>query len=686
MQQSDEEMMSPKQLEKLKEICHVAQGQSDRRAYLSQACAGDEELRREAESLLAADDSLPSSFLKNSAFAFGMQLLADDETRDDMTSETTQVFEAGISNEMILGSHWKIIENLDAGGMGEIYKAQDLTLPKRFVVVKVLKPKSQNNPWIFKKFGDEIQALSRIQHPNVVTILGKGELLNGEPYLVMEFIKAKTLRQMIKDEDQQMEFPIVTEIMKQVGRGVAAIHEANLIHRDLKPANLMVQYNAKTGDLLVKVVDFGIARILDKDTVIGHVPGTLLYMSPEQLKGQDALANDVYSMAVIAYEMLTGRVPFLPKARGLPSAALEILEMQKTGLQLKPRQLRPDLPEAAEAVILKGLAYDAGQRYQSAREFGDELARSFTMTPPSKRKIKRWHVAAAIILIAIAAVVLWLKLTTRAVSASDIVMARPESIKTNAPAPSNWSIYNTEFWFPTGKPPKGMVYAGIGFTVWRVRPVTMKDSAETAREIFDGAETASERVEEYITDGDKLYLGIESLTGDFMPDKGGYLYVTNREQYQDGTFGRARLIFPTLLTYGGSNRVKPGQPIVLPRAIGEPFIVRRSSSMQVAETFTVILSPWPFELPEPLSNRAMVVPDKQLAEWERQFGERMYRATLRGGVGQIRTRREQEIGSRAVIDGAESLTQDDPLPQICFRGAVKIGNPAMVTVALRFKN
>lgn len=147
------------------------------------------------------------------------------------------------------------------------------------------------------------------------------------------------------------------------------------------------------------------------------------------------------------------------------------------------------------------------------------------------------------------------------------------------------------------------------------------------------------------------------------------------------------MIFPTLETYDGKNLVKPGQPIILPRPKGEPFFIKRSSTNQTAETFTVILSPWAFQLPEPLSDKAIVLPDYMFADWERQYGAKMYRATLRDGVGQTKTKREQAAGSREIIDGAESpLTQDDPSPQTVFKGAVKNGNPAMVTVALRFRD
>jgi hypothetical protein len=298
-------------------------------------------------------------------------------------------------------------------------------------------------------------------------------------------------------------------------------------------------------------------------------------------------------------------------------------------------------------------------------------------------------------LVVVIALVLWWSLfrqtstpvQAQTLPATQVVSSRINGNKektaanTSAPLP----IYNAEALYPTGPPPLGMTYATIGFTVWRTRPVTTRDGEDTARETIDSQEMASERVGDDIADGEKIYLGVESLTGEFLPDKGGYLYVINREQYADGTLGRARLIFPTLLTYGGNNRVKPGQPIMLPEK-NRPFTIKRSSPAQVAETYAIILSPWAFQLPEPLSDKAMVLPDSLVAEWSRQYDGRMYRATLRGGVGQAKTKREQSIGSRETVDVAEPLTQDDALPQTVFKGAVKNGNPARVTVALRFKD
>ena len=204
-----------------------------------------------------------------------------------MISEATHVFEAEIPIGMKLDDRYEIMEKLDAGGMGEVYQARDLKLDNRLVVVKVLKKKFLNNSWMVKKFGDEIEALSRIQHPNVATIYDKGKLPSGEPYLVMEFVKGATLSQFLKDEDRQLEFSEVAEIMQQIGRGVDAIHQARLIHRDLKPKNIMVYQNRDSGEYEVKVIDFGIVRDVDKSTVIGQSPGTVGYMSPEQLEVKD---------------------------------------------------------------------------------------------------------------------------------------------------------------------------------------------------------------------------------------------------------------------------------------------------------------------------------------------------------------------------------------------------------------
>jgi len=740
MQRHDEDVMSPERWERLQEIYYAAlpMNQRDRRAYLNQACAGDEELRRGAASLLTADDEMADDFLQGSAFVLGLKVLADEETgRTEM---------ALLTIGMPLDGRYEILEKLAEGGMGEVYQAQDQRL-NCLVAVKVLKEEWLKHEWVVTRFKQEATVLAKIDHPGVVGILDAGALEGGQPYLVMKYVEGPDLSQRIDEVKGGMDFAEVTEIIKQVGRAVTVAHQKGVIHRDLKPGNIMLHYDTSS-DLQVKVMDFGIAQV--KDSASRLMPatrfavGTPPYMSPEQRNWQELTpASDVYSLGLIAYEMLTR--PFHTRS------AEELRELQKNGVKEKPSALRPGLPEAADEVILKALACDAGQRYQSARDFSDELARALTSTlplspPPSPlpspptpqlpqplvTNKRRLIVAVAVVLVAaIVGGVLWWNLSGRTlpprhVVATDapkssetdknhilppgpavatdtpmstetsnshtlppdiVVIVRPQG-SGNKPLPAVSPVYVAEPSFPTEPPPQGMVYVTIGFTVWRTRLATTRDSSDTAKETIDRKEMVSERIADSISDGDRIYLGIESLTGEFLPDRGGFLYVINREQYADGTFGRARLIFPTLLTYGGNNRAKPGQPIVLPRPKGEPFIVNRSRSRSdhIAETYTIILSPREFQLPKPLSDEAIVLPDNWVADWDKQYGGRMSQATLRGGVGQTRTKREQAVGSRDTVDTAKPLTRDEPLPQICYRGAVRIGDPAMVTVALRFKD
>jgi|GEM_PF-2095473 len=692
-QRFSERVLSPQKWQSLEKIYHAAVsiGHDERRTFLEQACADDDELRREADSLLAADDAA-DNFLEDPAVFLCMKVLVEEETwRAGMSSETTQRFESAPAAGKPLDDRWEIIEKLGAGGMGEVYKARDLRL-HRLVVVKILKEERLQDEWIVSRFKREAEVLAKIDDPGVVGILDVGTLREGQlPYLVMQHVEGSDLSKLIK-ADGGMDFIKTAEIMRQATRALRAAHEAGVIHRDLKPGNIMIRQDTR-GELQVKVIDFGIAKVIDSvirlEPATAYSVGTPSYMAPEQLKLDNQLkgvdvtpASDVYALGVIAYEMLTGNRPFSPKFLG------ELPELQKKGVKDKLRVLRSDLPKAAEQVILKALEYNASKRQQSAREFGDDLERALTpISPPQNTFDWRVIAAAAVALVIVIVGLLWWELSARTLSPESVVTERPQGIPTSGTAsPIGKRIYDTDFWFPTGKSPKDMIYAGIGFTVYRTRPATSNESADTAREIVDNQETASERIADDISNGEQIYLVIESLTGEFLPDKGGYLYVVNREQNANGTFGRARLIFPTLLTYGGNNRIKPGLPILLPGK-DRPFTVKRSSAQQAAETFSIVLSPWAFQLPEPLGDKAMVLDDNLFAGWEREYGARMYRATLRGSVGQTRTKREQSVSNREIIDDAEqSLTQGDPLPQTVFRGAVKIGNPAMVTVALPFRD
>ena len=275
---------------------------------------------------------------------------------------------------MTLDSRYFIQKELGRGGVGMVYLALDRKLHDKPVVIKVLLEKSLENSWVVQKFQQEKEALARVDHPGVVGILDKGELPDGKPYLVMQFIDGATLRSQIKPEGIPLER--AADLMKQMGRALSAAHDKGIFHRDLKPENIML-HSYSGGEEQVKIIDFGIAKLKDSivapSTATGAAAGTVSYMAPEQLSGRPVSATmDIYAMGVIAYELVTGRKPFNPET------GYELLEMQRAGVRVKPSDLRPSLSEEACQVILRALSFDPKQRFQSARELGDMLARALT--------------------------------------------------------------------------------------------------------------------------------------------------------------------------------------------------------------------------------------------------------------------------------------------------------------------
>jgi serine/threonine-protein kinase len=273
-----------------------------------------------------------------------------------------------------LDSRYFIQKELGQGGVGAVYLAQDRKLHDKPVVIKVLLEKSLQNTWVVQKFQQEKEALARVDHPGVVGILDTGELPDGKPYLVMQFIDGVTLRSLIRPEGIPLER--AADLIKQIGRALSAAHDKGIFHRDLKPENIMLQ-SYGGGEEQVKIIDFGIAKLKDSivapSTVTGATAGTVSYMAPEQLSGRPvSAAMDIYAMGAIAYELVTGRKPFNPET------GFELLEMQRAGVRIKPSDLRPSLSEEACAVILRALSFDPKERFQNSRELGDALARALS--------------------------------------------------------------------------------------------------------------------------------------------------------------------------------------------------------------------------------------------------------------------------------------------------------------------
>ncbi len=273
-----------------------------------------------------------------------------------------------------LDSRYSIEKELGQGGVGAVYLARDRKLHDKPVVIKVLLEKSLQNSWVVQKFQQEKEALARVDHPGVVGILDNGELPDGKPYLVMQFIDGASLRSQIKPEGIPLER--AADLMKQIGRALSAAHDKGIFHRDLKPENIMLQ-SYGGGEEQVKIIDFGIAKLKDSivapSTVTGATAGTVSYMAPEQLSGRSvSAATDIYAMGAIAYELIAGRKPFNPET------GFELLEMQRAGVRVRPSDLRPSLSEEAEQIILRALSFDPKDRFQNARELGDALARGLS--------------------------------------------------------------------------------------------------------------------------------------------------------------------------------------------------------------------------------------------------------------------------------------------------------------------
>jgi tRNA A-37 threonylcarbamoyl transferase component Bud32 len=273
-----------------------------------------------------------------------------------------------------LDARYSIEKQIGQGGVGVVYLARDQKLHNKPVVIKVLHEKSLQDSWVVQKFQQEKEALARVDHPGVVGILDTGELPDGKPYLVMQYIDGVTLRSQIKPEGMPLER--AAELIRQTGRALSAAHDRGIFHRDLKPENIMLQTFGR-GEEQVKIIDFGIAKLKDSvvapSTMTGATAGTVAYMAPEQLSGRPvSAATDIFAMGAVAYELVAGRKPFNPET------GFELLEMQRGGVRVKPKDLRPSLSEAASDLILRALSFDAQHRFASAREFGDGLARELT--------------------------------------------------------------------------------------------------------------------------------------------------------------------------------------------------------------------------------------------------------------------------------------------------------------------
>jgi serine/threonine protein kinase len=372
--------MKPSNWDRIEEIYHAALAlpPSERTAFVENACAGDPDLLREIMSLIEAYDS-SSDLLEKPVWNMSSE-------PDNLVGKT-------------LDGRYEVEKELGHGGMSQVYFARDLNLQHEPVVIKVLSQALVDEPYARQKFDQEVEALLRIKHSGVVRVQDAGKLIDGRPYIVMEYVDGERLRSLILREG--MDLRRAASILKQIGEALEHVHEKGIFHRDLKPENIML----RRGTDSVVLIDFGIAKVKDsviaESTVEGESAGTLVYMSPEQLRGAEVMAaSDVYSMAVIAYEMITGRRPFRPIPRP------QLLKLQEAGVHVKPRQLREDLSTNAQTILLTALSFEPMARHQSAREFGDSLAQALLDSHPPPPPQPWWKVVATSLMVLVAVALL----------------------------------------------------------------------------------------------------------------------------------------------------------------------------------------------------------------------------------------------------------------------------------------
>jgi tetratricopeptide (TPR) repeat protein/predicted Ser/Thr protein kinase len=412
--------VEPERWRKIEFLYHSALERevSGRAAFIEQACGADEALREEVESLLAESERT-AIFLEAPAVEVAARDLA-----------TSLEPGAPFRTPAVIG-RYRIVRLLGEGGMGTVYEAEQEE-PRRIVALKVIKL-GLATPERLRRFRRESRALARLQHPGIAQIYEFNTAdtdFGPQPYFAMEFIRGLPLRQYA--EVQQLDTRQRLLLIVKVSEAVHHANQRGLIHRDLKPGNILVD---ETGQ--PKILDFGVARVIEADsqedaqltmqTGSGQIVGTLAYMSPEQVLGDPLdvdTRSDVYSLGVILYELLSGRLPYKVSQRHLPEAVRAIREEEPASLSSVSRNYRGDI----ETIVKRALEKDKTRRYASAADLGADIQRylndePITARPPSAgyqlQKFARRHRG----LMAGVAVVFVVLLAGVAVSTSEAIRA-----------------------------------------------------------------------------------------------------------------------------------------------------------------------------------------------------------------------------------------------------------------------
>lgn len=273
----------------------------------------------------------------------------------------------------ILGNRYRIIELVGEGGMALVYRAE-CSLLNREVAVKVLRPQYASDAEFVERFRREAQAAASLSHPNVVNIYDVGQ--EGDiHYIVMEYVRGENLKDIIR-KNAPLPIHQALDISRQIAEALYHAHQNNIVHRDIKPQNILL-----TRDGRVKVTDFGIAKAISGSSVTqtGVVMGSVQYFSPEQARGIPAgHVSDIYALGCVMYELLTGSVPF----KGDSPIAVALKHIQDN--PVPPRQIRPGIPIAVEAIIMKALEKNKERRYQSALDMVNDIRKAEGQNPTTQ--------------------------------------------------------------------------------------------------------------------------------------------------------------------------------------------------------------------------------------------------------------------------------------------------------------
>ena len=328
--------MTPERWGAIQEVFAAAAGLDGaaREAFLADRCAGGEQFRREVERLLRHDDKLSLASPLSTGAGFLEKLSLGGQTI----------------------SHYKVLSKLGEGGMGVVYKAEDTKL-KRFVALKFLRSDVLEDEEHSERFLREAQAAAALDHSNICTVHEIDEV-EGQTFIAMAFIEGQTVKDKIAERPLKLEEAL--DITIQTARGLQAAHEKGIVHRDIKSANLIV-----TAQGQVKVMDFGLAQLAERSqlTKTATILGTPAYMSPEQAQRLPTdRRTDIWSLGVVIYEMVTGRLPFEGERQQAVLYAI-------TNEEAEPiTALRVGVPTELDRIVGKAMSKDAGERYQHVDE------------------------------------------------------------------------------------------------------------------------------------------------------------------------------------------------------------------------------------------------------------------------------------------------------------------------------